>query len=308
MLNHHHAGPDQLRKFFFSVLFTKAKMITTKWGPPGWVFMHEITFGYPDHPTSAQAAGYSKFFNVLQQVLPCKYCRESFKQFLTELPLKGHDGSRYQLTHWFYQMHNKVNNKLRKQEAEAFEKKLIEIQEHVTNEELCFADAMKELEKFAKTSMITDSDPTYASVARRYDSSISPADKGDMWLFIGAIVFNYPEKINARDADHVQKRKATAEFFAILPEVIPYAGYGEKMFRWMEEHEIQLQSRDALVSWFHALFLATANFSGMRTNVKNMKSRSKMCELLETFRAGQCGRQSVKKTCRASEPPKKTTK
>ena len=54
---------------------------------------------------------YRNFFKNLGKVLPCKYCRESYDKFYEEEPLYKFLDSRKSLTKWFYNIHNKVNNK-----------------------------------------------------------------------------------------------------------------------------------------------------------------------------------------------------
>lgn len=90
-------------------------LITKIWGPPMWTSLHCITFGYPINPTPEQKVYYREFFIRLGDVLPCKYCRESYKKFIstgvTELKDEVFE-SRASLTQWFYLLHEKVNKKL----------------------------------------------------------------------------------------------------------------------------------------------------------------------------------------------------
>ena len=55
------------------------------------------------------------FFNTLQYVLPCKYCRQSLKIFYEELPIEPYLKNKKKLSYWLYLIHNKVNKKLRDQ-------------------------------------------------------------------------------------------------------------------------------------------------------------------------------------------------
>lgn len=90
-------------------------LVTKLWGGPGWIFNHSITFGYPLHPTSEQKQYYREYFIALGNVLPCKFCRESYQKFITmgDTALTDHDlENRETLTKWFYRVHNAVNNKL----------------------------------------------------------------------------------------------------------------------------------------------------------------------------------------------------
>ena len=59
-------------------------MNTQFWGPPGWELLHILTFNYPKNPTEKQKTEWELFFKSIGFVLPCKYCRESYKFFLKE--------------------------------------------------------------------------------------------------------------------------------------------------------------------------------------------------------------------------------
>jgi hypothetical protein len=93
-------------------------MMTKIWGPPGWLFLHSITFGYPylidinnrEHLIKRQY--YRNFFMYLGKVFPCRYCRESYEEFIKEIPLDKYLNSREDLCYWLYLIHNKVNYKL----------------------------------------------------------------------------------------------------------------------------------------------------------------------------------------------------
>lgn len=90
-------------------------MMTKVWGPPGWFFLHSITFGYPDEITEdnvEKVQHYANFFNSLGNVLPCKYCRNSYNEYIQEIPIENFLSSRDLLVEWLYLIHNKVNNKL----------------------------------------------------------------------------------------------------------------------------------------------------------------------------------------------------
>ena len=93
-------------------------MMTRVWGPPGWLFLHSVTFGYPvkinqwDYKDNLKRMEYRNFFKNLGKILPCRYCRESYDKFYQEEPIDKFLDSRKSLTKWFYNIHNKVNNKL----------------------------------------------------------------------------------------------------------------------------------------------------------------------------------------------------
>lgn len=90
-------------------------LITKIWGPPTWVFFHSVTFGYPINPTDDKKKEYMNFFENFGNVLPCKYCRDSYKQFISSGCTKLTADvfvNRDSLTRWGYYVHNSVNRKL----------------------------------------------------------------------------------------------------------------------------------------------------------------------------------------------------
>ena len=93
-------------------------MLTKVWGPVLWIGLHCITFGYPykinkDNPEHRhKMSAYYDFFKLLGEVLPCKYCRESYKEYFEELDLRNYLSSRERIVRWFYLIHEKVNDKL----------------------------------------------------------------------------------------------------------------------------------------------------------------------------------------------------
>jgi len=88
-------------------------MQTSKWGPPLWKGLHTIAHNYD--PDTHDPNDYITFFSLLGKILPCKYCRESYVEFYKELPINKYTSCQKDMTYWLYLMHNKVNDKLRKQ-------------------------------------------------------------------------------------------------------------------------------------------------------------------------------------------------
>ena len=86
-------------------------MQTKVWGPAGWVFLHSIVQNYPWTPTPQQKKYYRRFLLDVGQVLPCRYCRESYQRFASDMNDKALE-NRKTLSKWLYDVHNKVNKKL----------------------------------------------------------------------------------------------------------------------------------------------------------------------------------------------------
>jgi len=93
-------------------------LITKIWGPHFWEVLHFVSFGYPIEPTKQNKKDYKAFYLAIGNVLPCKYCRESYCKFitdkddtrnkLTDADLKNRDS----LTKWVYKLHERVNEKI----------------------------------------------------------------------------------------------------------------------------------------------------------------------------------------------------
>lgn len=129
-------------------------MDTKFWGPDGWRLLHTLAYQY----TLERRHHYERFYTLLKDILPCRYCRDSYKEFLEELPIKPYLESRALLRLWVYRIHNKVNKKLRQQH-------LLDS----SNPALSLVDA------------------TYSSLAKDANATLG-------WDFIYSIVFNYTPK------------------------------------------------------------------------------------------------------------------
>ena len=77
------------------------------WGPGAWLFLHSITFQYPDNPTELDKENYKTFFESLQEVLPCPSCSEHYRNNLNKFPIRVE--SKDELIEWLIDIHNEVN-------------------------------------------------------------------------------------------------------------------------------------------------------------------------------------------------------
>lgn len=83
-------------------------MNTLFWGPSAWGLIHSVGLVYPKKPTQNEKELFFNFFDSLKYVIPCKHCKESYSKFYLDIDLDN-------LLEWTYLLHNKVNDKLRKQ-------------------------------------------------------------------------------------------------------------------------------------------------------------------------------------------------
>lgn len=156
-------------------------MNTASWGPRTWVYTHTVAQNYK--PQNKQL--YKRFFTILGDVLPCKYCRASYKEFIAELPMDSHMDSKKEFAEWYYNIHNKVNDKLR-------------AQGYINTRNPSFKCIYKKYEKLLKLVQ-----------------NLSDGDKSEcMWYFLHAISFNFDPKIHDINT--------YAEAFRLVGETMPY--------------------------------------------------------------------------------------
>ena len=79
-------------------------MDTRFWGPSAWRLLHLIATAERGSKANLKA-----LFESLPYVLPCKYCRASLTGYMEETPIE------FPLDRWLWEIHNKVNAKLRSQ-------------------------------------------------------------------------------------------------------------------------------------------------------------------------------------------------
>ena len=90
-------------------------MDTRFWGPSGWKFLHLITAIYPLNPSTYDKILMRDFMELVNDILPCKYCRSSFTKYSSSLDITPYLDDNIKMQEWIYKMHNKVNSKLRRQ-------------------------------------------------------------------------------------------------------------------------------------------------------------------------------------------------
>lgn len=91
-------------------------LITKIWGPHFWETLHCASAGYPLEPTDDDKKNYKEFYIAVGNILPCRFCRDSYKEFITkEKETEINDcvfESRDNLMLWVYKLHERVNQKL----------------------------------------------------------------------------------------------------------------------------------------------------------------------------------------------------
>ena len=176
-------------------------MMTKVWGPAGWLFLHCVTLGYPQDPDAydlenGKPQGFSKahykdFFYEVGYILPCKYCRDSYREFMREDPVEEHLSSRDTLIKWLWDMHNKVNTKLGVKYCDLNYKDFIERYESYRAK--CKAISPEERELNSSKGCITPADGT----PKKCTIQVVATKKGDVTRRDNASQANAPSQVYA---------------------------------------------------------------------------------------------------------------
>lgn len=92
-----------------------------EWGPTFWRTLHTITFYYPDSPSEAEVNAARNLFSSLVLLLPCDECCEHFGQLLEQFPMEPALVGRQELSHWLYNLHDAVNQRLEKKPSPPYD-------------------------------------------------------------------------------------------------------------------------------------------------------------------------------------------
>ena len=96
------------------------------WGSHAWIFLHSITYNYPDNPSVNDINNHYNFFRLLKDVLPCNTCRYHYKQNLEKFPLSSDIlSSKQNLIKWLFKIHNSINKMNNKPEITLEEMNMI---------------------------------------------------------------------------------------------------------------------------------------------------------------------------------------
>ncbi len=97
-------------------------MDTRAWGKPMWESMFMMAANFPEKIDKNNkndkelVKHYKDYYTNLKFMLPCRFCRESYTEFIRELPIDDYLDSRRNIIFWVYKIKDKVNKKLITQE------------------------------------------------------------------------------------------------------------------------------------------------------------------------------------------------
>lgn len=194
-------------------------MDTRYWGPDAWDLFHMITLQYPEKPTERDEEIHRLFFSTLPYVLPCHYCRKSITKYLEELPMNGK--SKRTMIEWMWQLHNMVNDKLRKQKLIDYENPPISVVKRVYLNKLIDINVM---------------------------------DCANMvgWKFMYSVVFTFKNDFEKMD---FMRKINTIMFFNTLAYIIPFPKikilYNDYLFK--NKISKYWDDPDKLIEWLYNL-------------------------------------------------------
>jgi len=96
-------------------------LIPEKWGPCFWLHIHIVAAGFSPKEKSRKAA-YMRYFKDIGHILPCFACRKHYKQIITQYIKRGSYKSKFSsrsvLQRFVFDIHNKINIRLKKPVAQ----------------------------------------------------------------------------------------------------------------------------------------------------------------------------------------------
>lgn len=251
-------------------------MDTRYWGPSGWKLLHSITFSYEEKIKKQ----YTEFFNVIAFILPCKFCRKSYSEYLLNDPVDA--SSKDALTKWLWRIHNRVNDKLR-------------------NQGLCSTD-----------------NPPFSKVRKLYEEKLNQGCSKvhfEGWEFLFSVIeghptsklslgskpFDNPDNIDI-NTPHLRNIYNTMkpserltyfkEFFTTLPEVLPFH---EWRSLW-KKYEPSSSAWNSRVESLKNLYRIRCSLES-DLELQNRTKFSSLCKELRSYKSG-CNKSKKSKTCR----------
>jgi hypothetical protein len=150
---------------------------TKHWGPSGWYFLFSCIMGA--YPISIDRANpehkqirkhFYEMLSGLMYTMPCSFCRNSYRDFFLELPIKPFLTGRIQLMYWLYQIRDKVNKKLINQELECYGNKKRELCNLLSTNKISKIQFLQDLKKYKSEILITKKSPPFKEVLQKFEN------------------------------------------------------------------------------------------------------------------------------------------
>lgn len=155
------------------------------WGKQSWDALFFIACGYDLNDAENKKETYTNHLKSWGDVLPCRYCRDSYKGFFSQLNIEKYlDGTPCSLIKFVYDLKNLVNEKLILQEETVFKQRFKELLlKNLTEEEYYI-----QLRKLSHAVFYTKPAPSLQEVTDYYlqfQAGCSPELKTCRSSFVG---------------------------------------------------------------------------------------------------------------------------
>jgi hypothetical protein len=154
------------------------------WGRSTWLYLHTLTFNYPEIPTESDKVKYYNYFKQLPEFLPCPSCADSFKLYFDYIPINNYLDDVYGITFWLYTIHFIVNRKLSKKNMDFYDV----IKLYLPNKTSCIKKDIDISSKCTKPSSENTDSIKYKTFKETSENKYFTMTK----LFISKLLNDYP--------------------------------------------------------------------------------------------------------------------
>lgn len=186
------------------------------WGPTAWYTLHRITAHYPIQPTPDDKKIHFELFSNLRYTLPCKHCRNSYKIYFSELDIRQFLGTRDHLMYWLYDIHNRVNEKLRSQ------------------------------------GYLDTKNPSFSEVHKRYTSKYRECCCPCLLNTLNCIAFNYHNS-GTKSGPSPTEKSRVSKLLENFRFTLPCSDCRRRYNLFMNQNPPRLESKGSLVRWSYKL-------------------------------------------------------
>jgi hypothetical protein len=219
-----------------------------------------------------------EFFYLLAYVLPCKYCRASFSQYLAEeAPVAPY-------SKWLWRVHNKVNAKLRSQNLPVCADPPFSEVKKIYEERIGAGCSRVTFEGWEFLFSVAENHPY--SQSGRFSQPMPDAPPADGLTDLEKNRWNL-----LRPEERMVYYK---KFWKLLPSVLPFSEWEDAWVTANKKTPLQMDSRSSLVK---SLWSIRCSLQTQLEQVNNTDFSS-LCQELRSHRSG-CGKHKRGgKTCR----------
>lgn len=165
----------------YSKYYGASGMSTQYWGSRLWDALFVSILGrYPIRINTSDdleiKQAFKSMLTNLSIMLPCIFCRNSFKEFLEELPIEPYLIGRIELMYWLYQMKDKVNKKLIKSEQVCYNEEKGKLKAMFYTKEITEDEYYNRIEQFKGENFVTVPTPPFQEVLDKYEAQRARCD------------------------------------------------------------------------------------------------------------------------------------